>query len=218
MVTNFIKLRGVRNTNHSSGNTLLIKPYNTALLILDLQDKLINGIPNKENIVWNIKRLIDAARILKMNIYITEQNPARLGKTINLFGDGEQYGTYEKMDFSCFNCKSLMKEIKNNRIENILISGVETHICLLQSALEYIYSGRNVLLPIDSTGSRHNIDYETAIRRMEFSGVTITTTEAAIFELCASAAAKEFKSISAIIKREKDYSSMIESSSNKNNL
>ncbi len=205
MVNNFIKLRGVRRKEPEYRNNLVIKASDTALLVVDIQEKLIKSIQNKEVILWNIKRLIDSSNLMEMNVYMTEQNPYKLGKTVDLIANENKYNVYSKMDFSCFNCRELRKDLKKYNIRNLIICGIETHVCILQTALDFICNGTKVYIPVDSIASRNTIDHETAIRRLEVSGATISTTEAAIFELCKSANTKIFKNISEIIKREKGY-------------
>ena len=79
----------------------------------------------------------------------------------------------------------------------------DSHICVLQSSFDLSKESKNIHLVVDAVGSRNEVDHKTAIKRLEKSVVTLTTTETAIFELCKSAEAKEFKKISSIIKRQK---------------
>ncbi|KGG12595.1 MULTISPECIES: isochorismatase family protein [Prochlorococcus] len=174
---------------------------NTALIIIDVQEKLVTSIENKELIMWNINRLIDACKIFNMKIYVTEQNPEKLGKTIEQINKCLDFQAYKKMSFSSFHCKDLSRELKSNAFENIIICGIESHVCIMQSALDYINSGKNIFIPVDSIGSRRTIDHETSLQRLSMSGAIVTTTETAIFELCKSADFEDFKAVSSIIKR-----------------
>ena len=104
------------------------------------------------------------------------------------------------MTFRCIPSDQLMDKIYASRKRNILICGIETHVCIQQSALDFIAKGFNVFIPIDATGSRKLIDHDTSIKRMSSSCIQITTTESAIFEWCKTADRGEFKLISSLVK------------------
>ena len=173
---------------------------NTILLIVDIQEKLIKGIPNKSEITNNVSKLIKASKVLGVEIIYSEQNPNKLGSTIKELQDEEQNNTYSKMGFSCCSCRELMIQIENSKKKIIVIVGIETHICIQQTCLDLISKGFEVYLILDGINSRKAIDHETAIKRIESKGAVVTTTEAVIFEWCRTADRKEFKSISSVIK------------------
>ncbi|WP_269623105.1 isochorismatase family protein [Prochlorococcus marinus] len=177
-----------------------INEQNTALVVIDMQEKLLNALPNDKELTWNIGKLISASEIFKLRIFITEQNPSKLGKTISNISPKGKYKKYSKMAFSCINCIDLMKDLKNAKIKNIILCGIETHICISQSALDLLYKGYNIHLIADATNSRGLYDKELAMARMQHHGVTISTTESIIFEICQSADKKVFKEISQLIK------------------
>ena len=104
------------------------------------------------------------------------------------------------MAFSCANCREIIEYLIKYKPKNIILSGIETHVCILQSALDLIETGVKVFVPIDGTGSRKRLDHKTAINRMEYSGAIITSTESVIFELCKTSDRAEFKPLSLIIK------------------
>ena len=85
-------------------------------------------------------------------------------------------------------------------IHRVLICGIEAHVCVQQTALDLLAGGFQVIVAVDATSSRNRVDYEIALRRMEISGVLLTTTEAALFEWCRQAGTTEFKAISALVK------------------
>jgi nicotinamidase-related amidase len=82
----------------------------------------------------------------------------------------------------------------------VLLAGIEAHVCVQQTALDLIANGYRVYVAVDAIGARHVTDHDTALRRMELAGVTLTTTEAALFEWCRESAAAEFKPISALVR------------------
>ena len=174
-----------------------------ALLIIDAQEKLITSIKNKELILGNINKLIESSLILRVHQYFTEQNPEKLGSTIQSITKDKQITSYSKMSFSCIECKGLIRDIESKNIKNLVLCGIETHICVQQTAIDLKNRGINIVVPIDAVGSRYSIDHETALRRLAYAGVIITSTESIIFEWCKSADREEFKSISNIVKNRK---------------
>ena len=175
-------------------------PKKNALILIDIQPKIITPIKNKDSIIKNIKKLLSAYQILDENIFISEQNPLKLGKTIDELVPKGDFKKIRKMDFSCANSQELIKELDNKKITNLIICGFETHICIQQSVLDFLKKGYEVFLVSDAIGSRNSLDHEIALLRMLSNGSIITTTESIIFELCKTSERKEFKEISNIIK------------------
>ena len=170
-----------------------------ALLIIDLQEKIIRPIFNKDSIIKNIKKLVNAYQILEENIFISEQNPLKLGATIPELLPKNGFKKIEKMEFSLANIKEFLEELKNKKITNLIVCGIETHICIQQTALDCLQKGLEVILVSDAMSSRNRVDHEIALQRMTKSGAILTTTESIIFELCKTADRKEFKEIRNII-------------------
>lgn len=180
---------------------LMMSVHNTALMVIDVQQRLIPAIDQSKRLVWNIGRLIDAAKLLNVATVATEQYPNGLGHTVRQLA--EKLGNVsEKRVFSCRECVELVDGFRKNEIDNLLLVGIESHVCVQQTALDMLSAGFNVFVPIDAIGSRNSIDHKIAIDRMQFSGVTVTTTEAAIFELCETSKHPEFKSISKLVQQE----------------
>jgi len=171
----------------------------TALLVVDVQTKLIQLIPGWKRLVWNIRRLVDGARITGVKAGATEQYPQGLGPTTpelaSLFDS-----IPEKTLFSCRGCDGLFQQYHEAGIHKVLLAGIETHVCVQQTAFDLFAAGFQVYLAVDATGCRFDIDYATAIRRMDSAGVTITTTESAMFEWCEDSKADGFKAISKLVR------------------
>ena len=176
-------------------------PKVNALLIIDVQGKIIRPIFNKDSIIKNIKKLIDAYQILEENIFISEQNPLKLGVTIPELLPKARFKKIEKMEFSLARIKEFIKELKKKKITNLIVCGFETHICIQQTVLDCLEKGYEVIIISDAIGSRNRVDHEIALQRMTQSGAILTTTESIIFELCKTADRKEFKEIRNIIIR-----------------
>ena len=176
-----------------------LSPQVYALLIIDVQEKIIRAIFNKDLITKNIKKLIDAYQILEENIFISEQNPLKLGATIPELLPKTGFKKIEKMEFSLASIKEFLRELKNKKITNLIVCGIETHICIQQTVLDCLQKGFEVILVSDAMSSRNRIDHEIALKRMIQKGAILTTTESIIFELCKTADRKEFKEIRKII-------------------
>lgn len=177
----------------------LMSRTDSALLVVDVQEKLIPLIANNDRIVWNIGRLLDGAKTLGVRIAATEQYPRGLGPTVKTFAD--RLGSVsEKLTFSCGGCPELFDELRQAGIFKILVVGIEAHVCVQQTVLDLLADGFRVYLAVDAVGSRHEVDYATALRRMDSAGATLTTTEAALFEWCDAAGTPEFKQISALVR------------------
>ena len=184
--------------DHAKSSDKISQKVN-ALLIIDVQEKIIRAIFNKDSISKNIKKLIDAYQILEENIFLSEQNPLKLGKTIPELLPKGGFKKIEKMEFSLANIKEFLKELKNKKITNLIVCGIETHICIQQTVLDCLQKGFEVFLISDAMGSRNKVDHEIALQRMIQKGAILTTTESIIFELCKTANRKEFKEIRNII-------------------
>ena len=177
-----------------------ISKRQTALLIMDAQAKIINPIKNKDLILENIYKLLKAYEILGENIYISEQNPLKLGSTVEKLLPKTDFKVFEKRDFSIANNKNLNDELSLKKIKQLIICGFETHICIQQSVLGFLKNNFKVYIAIDAMSSRKTIDHDIAAKRMESEGAIISTSEAIIFELCETSSRIEFKNISNIIK------------------
>ena len=184
--------------DHENSSSKLSSKVN-ALIIIDIQEKIIKPIFNKDSIIKNIKKLINAYQILEENILISEQNPLKLGETIPELLPKSEFKTIEKMEFSLANIQDFLKELKNKKITNLIVCGIETHICIQQTVLDCLQKVFEVIIVSDAMSSRNRHDHEIALQRMIQSGAVLTTTESIIFELCKTANRKEFREIRRII-------------------
>ena len=182
-----------------TNSTDKLLPKVNALLIIDIQEKIIKPIFNKDSITKNIKKLIAAYQILEENIFLSEQNPLKLGATIPELLPKARFKKFEKMEFSLANGKEFLKELENKKITNLIVCGIETHICIQQTVLDSLQKGFKVIIISDAMSSRNRVDHEIALQRMIQKGAILTTTESIIFELCKTADRKEFKEIRNII-------------------
>jgi nicotinamidase-related amidase len=177
----------------------LMNRDDTALLVVDMQEKFLAVIPERARIVWNCRRLLDAAKALGLPVAATEQYPEKMMPTVEELK--ERIGSApDKKAFSGCVCGQIFEPWRADGRFRVLVCGIETHVCVQQTAFDLTAAGFEVYLAVDACGSRNAIDYTTALRRMESAGVILTTTEAAMFEWCSTADAPEFKTISALAK------------------
>jgi nicotinamidase-related amidase len=184
------------NENHSLPRSPeLMTAADTGLLVVDVQEKLVRAIADGSRVVFNVRRLIDGAEVLGVAVVATEQYPQGLGPTVPELA--ERLGKVpSKLTFSCGGCPEIFTDLESRDIHKLLLCGLEAHVCVQQTALDLLASGWRVYVAVDAVGSRFEIDYRTALGRMDSAGATLTTTEAALFEWCRVAGTPEFKEIS----------------------
>ena len=173
----------------------------TALLVVDVQQRLIGAIAGSERVVFNVRRLIDGAKVLGVPVVATEQYPKGLGPTVPELA--ERLGQIpSKLTFSCGGCPEIFEDLLRRGYHKLLVCGIESHVCVQQTVLDLLAGGWRVYLAVDAVGSRFEVDYRTALRRMDSAGTVLTTTEAALFEWCDTAGTPEFKQISRLVREE----------------
>lgn len=179
----------------------LLKPESTALLIIDIQERILSVISNYERVVEYTLKLIKGFKVMVLPIYYTEQYPKGLGPTakaiLDELGDTKPF---DKMSFSCSGAGDLFEEFKRKNLSQIVVCGVESHVCVQQTVLDLIENGFQVNLAADAVSSRKEMDYKTALERMRQHGVEVTTAEAILFELLNVCGTSQFKEVSKIIK------------------
>ncbi len=179
----------------------MIFSQDTVLLIIDVQGKLAQIVYKSEPVERNISKLIRAAKILGIPVLYTEQYPKGLGHTVApLEKLLTEEAPFEKIAFSCCADERFMEALRRLNRNNVLITGMETHVCVYQTANELIEYGYNVHLITDAVSSRTKEDRDLGIRCIEKAGAWLTSTEMVIFELLRIAQGEEFKAISKIIK------------------
>ena len=182
-----------------SRSPTLMAAGDTALLVVDVQEKLIPLVFNHRQVVWNIRRLLDGAAVLGVPVLGTEQYPHGLGPTVTELAQRIDRCD-EKQAFSCLGCKETAEALAALEVHKVLIVGIEAHVCVAQTGHDLLAAGYDVYLAVDAVGSRGRLDAETALRRLDSAGATLTTTEAALFEWCEVSGTPQFKQISQLIK------------------
>lgn len=177
---------------------------NSAVVLIDVQEKLMPAMADTARLAARIQLMLKGCGLLKIPIVVTEQYPKGLGATVpevqTLLSDSNVVGKGEKTMFSVRAAAEAFAPLTQQGITNLVIIGIETHICVAQSALDLLANGFEVHVCVDAVGSRNPVDHQAALRRMENSGVIPTTVEAVLFEWCENAKHESFKKISQSIK------------------
>lgn len=169
------------------------------LLVVDVQEKLVDRMKYGPLMVANTARLVRAAQALEMPVWATEQYPKGLGPTVDELA-ALLPERASKLSFSCCQVHELIGHLDGRGIRHVTLAGIEAHVCVAQTALELMQLGFRVQVPADAVASRHKMDWEFALRRLERAGAVISTTEAALFEWIGSAEHPAFKAISDLVK------------------
>ena len=170
-----------------------------ALLVVDVQAKLVPKIHRRDLMIANAVRLVRGARALGLPVWGTEQYPEGLGSTVAALAELIPERA-SKTTFHCLSVPQLFEGLHNRRIHHVTLAGIEAHVCVAQTALELLGLGFRVQVPADAVGSRSVMDWEFALRRLENAGAVISTTEAVLFEWTERSDRPEFKAISELIK------------------
>ena len=172
----------------------------TALLVIDVQDKLLPFIPGHAAMVRNIAFLIDGARLLDMPVAATEQYPKGLGPTTAELARRLPERP-DKIAFSSCAVASVVEGFRRAARPKVLLAGIETHVCVLNTALDLLNLNFRVYLAVDAVAARYAIDHDIALRRLEQAGVILTTSETAVFEWVGGAGHPQFKAISQLVQQ-----------------
>ncbi len=173
----------------------------TALAIVDIQEKLATVMKVRDEVVKNCLHLIELARVLHLPTVITEQYPKGLGPTVEeIRGALPDHKPIEKLTFSCCEEPRFLEEIRALKKRNIVLTGMETHICVLQTCLGLLKEGFHVHVVSDAVCSRTKMNWKTGLHFMRDAGAVVTSTETVLFQLLNVAGTEEFKTIAKRIK------------------
>jgi len=179
----------------------ILKRDDSLLVIVDIQERLAVAMTEKERVVTNTLHLIESAKLLGVPLLITEQYPKGLGPTVPEVRNAVQtYAPIEKITFSCCGGKFFMEAVQETEKKQIILVGMETHVCVLQTCIDLLQNGYFVHVVSDAICSRTKQNYKTAIEYMRDAGAVITCTETVLFQLLVKAGTEEFKAISKRIK------------------
>jgi nicotinamidase-related amidase len=172
----------------------------TGLLVIDVQEKLLPLIPDATRVVRNIGFLIDAARLLDMTVQATEQYPRGLGPTVAELA-ARLPERPDKSAFSCCAIPAVVETFHRQARPKIVLAGLETHVCVLNTALDLLALDFHVYIAIDAVAARSRVDHDVALGRLEQAGVVLTTSEGCVFEWVGGAGHPRFKDISRLVQQ-----------------
>jgi nicotinamidase-related amidase len=179
----------------------MITSKETLLLVIDVQGRLAQGVFQPAVLESNISKLVRACSILEVPVLLTEQYPKGLGHTVEALKELLPGNVpVEKLSFSCCGDVEFMRQLRSFKRNNILVVGIETHVCVYQTAVDLVEFGYTVHLVTDAVSSRSEENKLLGIRCIEKAGAFLTSTEMAVFELLRVAGGEQFKAISKIIK------------------
>ena len=180
-----------------------IKKEETALLVVDLQEKLVPAMADAQELTRRAVMLMEGLKQFEIPTVVLRQYPKGLGDVIPAVQEVlGQYDPMDKLAYSAMQDEAIAKKmqaLKAQGIKNVIVCGVESHICVLQTCTDLQDCGMQALMVCDAVGSRSGFDKEIAMRRAVAEGVLLTTVESILFELCKVAGTAEFKVISKLI-------------------
>jgi nicotinamidase-related amidase len=179
----------------------MITTEDTALVLIDIQEKLAPAMHNKEALFNNLKKMVKGARLLGLPILWAEQNPDGLGPTIREISDLlPDKKPLRKFSFSCCGNEPFMKNLKAANCNNMLVAGIEAHVCVYQTVADLINLKFDVQVVADAVASRTPENRLIGLEKSKAAGAGLTSTETALFELLKEAKGDRFKEIINLVK------------------
>jgi isochorismate hydrolase len=184
-----------KTAQHSAG---LIQSDDAVVIIIDMQERLFPAMADKEKLQENVMRLVKFSKVVGLPVVITEQE--KLGSTLQEIKEElKEVHPISKVDFNCFRCGSFTKRLESFRRKTLILTGIEAHICVAQTALHAL-SEYAVHVVSDAIASRSPHNHRVALDRMMQSGVTVTSTEMVIYEILRRAGSDIFREVLKLVK------------------
>ncbi len=178
----------------------LLERNRAALLVIDVQER-INSVMADQGHLSRIEVLVEACHALEVPVLASEQYPQGLGPTVDSLASLLGEDLPGKLTFSCSRDDGFGGAIEASGRKQIIVTGIETHVCVLQTAIDLVNAGYEVHVPHDAVNSRRPADKQWALHRMAAAGAVITATESALFELLERCDTADFKTVAKLIKR-----------------
>jgi nicotinamidase-related amidase len=187
-------------------NTLLSRER-SVLIVIDMQEPFLSAIKVRDIIERNIAFLIQAAKLLDVPILATLQNRERLGEVIPALQSllPEQSVPIDKLCFSCMGAVPFTKAVREAARQQVVLTGIEAHICVMQTALDMLKAGYQVHVPYDAVASRGKPEWKYALLRLHQAGVIITSVESVTYEWLYQAGTDEFRQLLPLIKEREQF-------------
>jgi nicotinamidase-related amidase len=191
------------------GDVFIKKLYekDAILVVIDIQEKLIRAMAEEDELTARTEKLVKGFAALGLPMIFTQQYTKGLGETIEPVkaatadADGKaDFSFVEKLSYSVMGAPEFVSLLEASGKKQIVVCGIEAHVCVQQSVQSFLEAGYDVFVAVDATSSRNRLDKRAALRRVGVAGAVITTAEAVLFELIATAEHPKFKAISKIVK------------------
>ncbi len=189
-----------KHSNNTELNMRILQEESIALFI-DFQERLVPAMRKNKELIENTEKLHKGLKELAVPMIFTQQYTRGLGPTVNeLVVNPDEFSYVEKTSFSCCDEEKFIQTLEGLNKKNVIICGIESHVCVLQTAIDLKNKGYNPVLVVDCISSRKKESIKVALKRMEQEGVLITNSESILFELTRDAKNPAFKAISSIVK------------------
>ena len=176
---------------------MLLSRDNSLLLLVDVQEKLTPHVLHATEMVARCQWLMRLASDVNVPVVVSEQYPRGLGQTVlPLRSVAGETSALEKVSFSCYREPLLVKGLLSQHKKQVVIIGIETHVCVVQTALDMQKAGWDVFVVVDAVSSRHELDHKYGLKRMKQNGIHLVTSEMVFFEWVERAGTPEFKALS----------------------
>jgi nicotinamidase-related amidase len=181
--------------------SLRIARSKAGLVVVDIQERLLPAMHERERVLQNALRLVKGAGVLNLPVLVTEQYPRGIGRTVSELAEAiPEFSSMEKTAFSCCGAKKFVPSLASKNVRDVVLCGIEAHVCVCQTALDLLDQGFGVFVVADAISSRTQENCHTGIERMRDAGATIVSTEMILFELLEEAGTDQFKKILELIK------------------
>lgn len=179
----------------------LLEKANTGLVIIDVQEKLMPVVERSQIIIENIIKLLLLSKLFNLPVILTEQYTKWLGPTLpDIIESLTEYKPIPKMYFNCCDVEAFNEQLNSEDLKNIIVVGVESHICVFQTCLSLVNKGYQVHIPQDAVGSRTDENMHIGLELSNKAGALITSTESVIYQILKKAGTKEFKQMLKAVK------------------
>ncbi|MBA4696491.1 MAG: hydrolase [Legionella sp.] len=176
---------------------MLIEQKNACLVLIDVQEKLAMQVHSSHKMLERCEWLLTLASELNIPCILSEQYPQGLGKTVPALTTAAQpFACIDKVHFSCYRNASFKDSLHKTSKKQCVLIGIETHVCVLQTAIDLKQAGYDVFIVVDAVSSRHHEDHAYALKRMQQEGIFLVTSEMVFFEWVEKAGTPEFKAMS----------------------
>jgi nicotinamidase-related amidase len=174
--------------------TSLLNADSTGVVLIDVQEKLMPVMGRQEKVTENILRLLHLSNLYNLPLVLTEQYPKWLGSTLPELKEVlTSYDPIEKLHFNCCDVDTFNTRLESEDLTNIILMGVETHICIFMTCISLLEKGYKIHVPQDAVDSRTDENWRVGLELMREAGALITSTETIIYQILNKAGTKEFK-------------------------